>query len=471
MNEGAEIDRWVLERPLGAGGMASVWLARHRTLGSHHAVKVLQINHPSLAQRLLREGRIQATLVHPNIVAVTDVVETQWGLMLVMPYVDGPTLSQWLERSPRDAVLAMALFRAVLDGIEFAHDHDVAHRDLKPSNVLLKPQRGTFIAQVADFGVARALTGEGGLTRSGAVMGTLGYMPPEQATGRDGVDHRADVFALGVILHQMVTGELPFPSEDIFEYVASTQMRAWHERSALRTRLDPRVDAAIAGALQPDPATRWPSVAALRDALGALDRLEPIQWAEAETPRLTSGWGEGTEQLVAEVRQPERRLRAGVAAGVAVGLLGALALGAWVAWPVAAPPSVVPATPADVSPPAPAPPAEPALPPAPVVADPVGKAPPAPVATPQPAPAAVPVVAVAPEPAPSTGHIEVRGAADVRLVSAHGTWPPGDVPPGTWEVFATLGGRPGKAGVATVGVGERVVMTCDDAFRMCTQVR
>ena len=200
----------MIDRELGRGGMATVYLARDE---KHDRPVALKLLHPDLgstlgAERFLREIRLTARLDHPHILPVLDSGETLGRLWYTMPYVEGETLRDRLRREPQLPVDdALAVVREVADALEYAHRHGIIHRDIKPENILLADGH----ARVADFGVARALQAAGGesLTATGLAIGTPAYMSPEQATS-DVVDQRSDVYALGCVLHEMLAGEPPF---------------------------------------------------------------------------------------------------------------------------------------------------------------------------------------------------------------------------------------------------------------------
>jgi eukaryotic-like serine/threonine-protein kinase len=212
----ALLDRYIVERELGRGGMATVYLARDQRHDRDVALKVLdQAITPVGAERFLREIRIAAKLTHPHVLGVHDSGETGGLLFYVMPYVEGETLR---ERLTREGALpigdSVRLMRELADAMAYAHAHGVMHRDLKPENVLLSAGH----AVVADFGIAKALAAatEGGdapaagLTSTGVAIGTPAYMAPEQAVGDATTDHRADLYSLGVIWYEMLTGNHPF---------------------------------------------------------------------------------------------------------------------------------------------------------------------------------------------------------------------------------------------------------------------
>jgi serine/threonine protein kinase len=218
LREGAVVnDRYEVLSLLGEGGLAQVWRVRHLELGSEHALKVLIFRRQRLADRLLLEGRIQAQLKHPNVVAVTDVLRFDGQVGLLMEFVDGVSLDHYLDRKGQlDLDAALDLFASVLAGVRAAHSAGVLHRDLKPANILLARGPTGVVPKVADFGIAKVVEGETDLhaTRVGAMMGTPAYLAPEQASDASGIDQRADIFALGAILYEVLTGVRAFPNAE-----------------------------------------------------------------------------------------------------------------------------------------------------------------------------------------------------------------------------------------------------------------
>lgn len=220
LRPGESFDRYTVESMLGEGGMASVYSVRHKTLGSGHALKLLKVENEQVKSRLVSEGQVQATLKHPNIVAVTDVIIIRGHLGLLMEQIDGPGLDWWLQKNRPGVEDALKLFRGILAGVARAHRAGLVHRDLKPGNVLLDSADGLVIPKVADFGLAKILADEEGghsKTRSGVAMGTPQFMAPEQIRNAKDVDQRADIFALGCILYTLVCGRLPFDDADLLE--------------------------------------------------------------------------------------------------------------------------------------------------------------------------------------------------------------------------------------------------------------
>lgn len=215
--QAALAERYELTRALGRGGMATVYLAYDRKHRREVALKVLL---PGLAaflgsERFLKEIQIAARLTHPHILALHESGEAAGFLYYVMPYIDGASLRQRIERERRlSAEQALAIAAPVADALSYAHKQGVFHRDIKPENILFS--QGHPI--VADFGIAKAISTAGGanLTRTGFPLGTPGYMSPEQAAGLTDLDERTDVYSLAVVIYEMLVGEGPgrWPSAD-----------------------------------------------------------------------------------------------------------------------------------------------------------------------------------------------------------------------------------------------------------------
>ena len=206
-------DRYVIERELGRGGMGTVYLAKDRKHNRQVALKVLSpsIGSGIVADRFLREIETIARLMHPHILPLHDSGKAGDYVYFVMPYVEGETLRSRMDKvGPLPVAEAVRIAREVASALDYAHRRDIVHRDVKPENVLLQEES----AILADFGVARALAGKETLTASGVTVGTPTYMSPEQARGKE-VDGRSDVYALGCVLYEMVTGQPPFTATDI----------------------------------------------------------------------------------------------------------------------------------------------------------------------------------------------------------------------------------------------------------------
>lgn len=220
--------RYQIERELGVGGMATVYLARDRKHDRPVAIKVLRhdLSHSLGPERFLREIRIVASLQHPHILGLIDSGEADGYLYYVMPYVTGESLRTRLARDGELPVgEAVWILREIADAIAFAHAHQIIHRDIKPENVLFSARH----ALVADFGIARAVTEAataGPITATGIVVGSPAYMAPEQASSDPHMDHRADIYAFGVLAYEVLTGVPPFTAPTAVQLVAAHMSRA-----------------------------------------------------------------------------------------------------------------------------------------------------------------------------------------------------------------------------------------------------
>ncbi len=264
-------DRYRIERELGAGGMATVYLAQDLKHQRPVAVKVLHAEHSAAVgkERFLREITTTANLSHPHIVPVFDSGEADGQLYFVMPLIDGESLRARLEREgPFPVEEAIRLIREVADALEYAHGAGILHRDLKPENIMLS--RGH--ALLADFGIAGSTIGSSEhsrLTQTGTSLGTPAYMSPEQATGERELGPPSDVYGLGSILYELLTGEAPF-SGPTFEAILVKRFTQDAPRcSARRADTPAGCDAAVARALAREPGDRFASARAFAEAIAA----------------------------------------------------------------------------------------------------------------------------------------------------------------------------------------------------------
>ena len=262
-------DRYTLERELGAGGMATVYLVRDRKHDRQLALKVLR---PELAavigaQRFLQEIRTTAHLQHPHILGLLDSGETEHQLWYVMPFVEGESLRDRMNRDRQLPVSeAVRLVTEVASALDYAHRHGVIHRDIKPENILLHDGR----ALVADFGIALAASRAGGtrMTETGMSLGTPQYMSPEQAMGEQEITPRSDVYALGVVLYELLSGEPPFTGPTAQAIVGKVLTGEPASLRAQRKTVPPHIEAAVRQALEKLPADRFASAADFAVALG-----------------------------------------------------------------------------------------------------------------------------------------------------------------------------------------------------------
>jgi hypothetical protein len=262
---GANVDRYVVEGLLGRGGMAVVYRVRHRQLGSVHALKLLLLQTPGVQERLLLEGRAQSGFRHANVVAVTDVVDVRGVPALVLELIDGPTLDVFLAQVRPTLDQADQLARGILKGVAAAHRHGLVHRDLKPGNVLLALEDGELVPKVTDFGLAKVVAAGDApqQTHTGATLGTPAYMAPEQVRDARSVDARADVFALGAILYELVCGKRAFDGADTLDVMNAVVEGRFTPPRELAPDLPPRMEQAILRALALDRDQRLPDAEAL----------------------------------------------------------------------------------------------------------------------------------------------------------------------------------------------------------------
>ena len=276
LGPGQVVDRYTVVEKIGRGGMAEVYRVRHNTLGTDYALKVLSLNVPAIRERLIQEGRVQAQLQHPNIVAVTDVLDVQGSPGLLMQLVKGPSLQDWLRHNRPPLDEALRIFGGILDALTEAHRLEIVHRDLKPGNVMLSPQSGVLEPKVTDFGLAKLLAEQSSPTRTatGLPMGTPAYMSPEQITDAKSVDRRADIFALGCILYELTCGQMAFIGANTLEVFNAVAGGDYAPPRNLVPDLPEPVVNAIHGCLQQQRDLRIPSCEALRAVLEG-DRLNP----------------------------------------------------------------------------------------------------------------------------------------------------------------------------------------------------
>jgi serine/threonine-protein kinase len=214
METGAAFGPWLLDKQLGAGGMGEVWLATHRVLGTQIAVKILApelTRDPRFRERFISEAKVQARLSHPHIAHIQDFLEEGGRFAILMELIPGGTVADAIDRArgplPMEQTLKWA--KQALEALDFAHRHGVIHRDVKPPNLMLD---GNGNIKVTDFGIAIAL-GAGRMTTTGKSVGTPLYMSPEQIMRPQSVDHRTDVYSMGVVLYEMLAGRVPFDAD------------------------------------------------------------------------------------------------------------------------------------------------------------------------------------------------------------------------------------------------------------------
>ena len=282
---------YAIERELGGGGMSRVFLAEQRSLGRKVVLKVLE---PDLAagisaERFAREAKLAAQLQHPHIVPVLAAGDADGLPYYVMPYVEGETLRSRLARSGRLPLRdAVAILRDVAKALSFAHARGIVHRDVKPENILLAGSS----AVVSDFGIAKAISvartsADAGLTQLGSAIGTPAYMAPEQASGDPATDHRADIYAWGVLAYELVTGTQPFGGGSPHQIIAAHLAQPVDPVATRRAGISPQIAELIERCLAKDPRDRPPSADVLLAMLEATDQRsgEPVSSVPARRVR------------------------------------------------------------------------------------------------------------------------------------------------------------------------------------------
>ncbi len=271
--EGTRLGRYRLQQRLGHGGMSEVYLAYDELMHRDIAIKVMSSTHADYIERFHREAEAIGNLHHNHILPAFDYGQQEPWHYLVMPYIDHESLSELLDRGPLMLEHASEMLSQIASALQHAHEHGILHRDIKPSNILL---RDSHYAYLADFGLAKAVDGGGSVTHTGILIGTPEYMAPELADGLASTS--SDLYALGILLYQMVTGRLPFTGDTAL----AVYLRQMHEQpvppSRLNPAISPDVEQVILRALDKDPRRRFQTPNDLAQAyLEALNAKVPLQ--------------------------------------------------------------------------------------------------------------------------------------------------------------------------------------------------
>ena len=316
--------KYEIVQKLGEGGMAVVYLATDLKHGRKVAVKILR---PELASalgpdRFLREIQVTAGLSHPHILPLYDSGEADGFLYYVMPYMPGESLSDLIKRERQLSLEdAIRIGREVAEGLGHAHSHGLIHRDIKPENIMLSGGH----AVIADFGISRAVSEAGGdkLTQTGMAIGTPAYMAPEQAAGDTNLDGRADVYALGCVLYEMLIGDVPFTGPTPLAVMARHTMDHLTPPSIMRDSIPPELEDVIFCAMAKTPADRFRTAAEMAEALGAVGS------GGLAKVRKTAAHLRHTAAMRSVPRPPGWRRPA-----MATGLIAALAISGLIGWQV-----------------------------------------------------------------------------------------------------------------------------------------
>lgn len=307
--------RYELVSFLGKGGMGSVFFARHVLIGKPVAVKVLErqrVSEPKLVTRLFREAQVAASIRHPNIIDVIDVgVAPKGDPYLVMEYLEGEDLASLLGRvGPISVAAACAILEPVLLALQAAHKRGVVHRDLKPGNVFLARQENAPpVVKLIDFGVAKYLGPvDARITVTGTLLGTACYMPPEQAMGNEDVDARADLYAIGVTLYEMITGRVPFKGSNYNDTIIKIVKDEPPPPESPKERLDDATVTLVLRALSKSPGARFQSAEEFLESLKGLNSFQHRTEAFAELAKSIQikalGGGEPASATHAVPRSP-----------------------------------------------------------------------------------------------------------------------------------------------------------------------
>ncbi len=315
-------DRYRIERELGRGGFATVFLAHDLRHDRPVALKVLHEDIAASigAERFEREVKLAARLQHPHILSVFDSGEANGRLWFAMPFVEGESLRDRLNRERQLPIAdAVGIAREVADALDYAHSRGIVHRDIKPENILLTRRH----AMVADFGISRSIA-EGGLTQTGMAIGTPGYMSPEQATAERTIDARTDIFSLGCVLYEMLVGEPPFTGPTAQAVIARMMTEAPRPIRATRDGVTEALDQVTLRALARVPADRFSTAQEFVDALANATTVSSMSMP---APSVTTGG-----QVPAEHRPRgiAARLRSPLAAVFVLGII--IGVGGLFAW-------------------------------------------------------------------------------------------------------------------------------------------
>src|SRR3954449_3772188 len=249
--------RYRIMRKLGTGGMANVYLAEDQELGRRVAIKILNDRHANdeqFVERFRREAKNAAALSHPNVVSIYDRGDAEGTYYIAMEYLDGRSVKELIvSRGPAPVNVSIEYARQILSALRFAHRHGIVHRDIKPHNVLVD---GEGRVKVTDFGIARAGTSQ--MTETGSIVGTAQYLSPEQAKGGE-VDPRSDLYSLGIVLYELLTGKTPFDGETPVEIAMKHLSNAPQPPSKLRQDIPAELDMVVLRALAKNPDDRYQS--------------------------------------------------------------------------------------------------------------------------------------------------------------------------------------------------------------------
>jgi serine/threonine protein kinase len=310
---GQTVKHYEVESPLGKGGMGVVYRARDTRLGRPVALKVLPpefVRDDERKARFMQEARAASAVNHPAIAQVYEIDEGPEGLFIAMEFVEGRTVRALVQANELDVLGALEIAHQVAGGLQKAHDAGIVHRDIKPENVIVTPDGH---AKILDFGLAKLVEGAAGgdegdshmetlaRTQAGFVLGTLRYMSPEQARGQ-ALDHRSDIFSLGVVLYEMVTGQLPFSGSTPLDTLHAIAFEETRPITAIRPNLTPSLQRIVTRCLRKRPQDRYASAKELAGDIKAVQR-ELESGISSRTPiatRLREQWQSWRDRPIGE---------------------------------------------------------------------------------------------------------------------------------------------------------------------------
>jgi eukaryotic-like serine/threonine-protein kinase len=303
------ISRYQIVGRLGQGGMGVVYRGRDPRIGRDVAIKLLHVDNEQLRERFLQEARSAGNLTHRNIVTIYDYGEHEGQPFIAMQFIDGVTLAERMRSGGIATATALRWMQELADGLGYAHDKGVVHRDIKPANVMIDRES---VVRILDFGIARVE--DSSLTMAGATLGTPSYMSPEQIEGRP-VNRRADVFSLGVVMYEVLSGRPPFRGDTAHQIMNAVMNERPPALVSLRPELDPAIDAVVAKAMAKDPEARYQRLSKLSADLAPIRARMPepaVQDDDQPTgARLEHDEGHRRQQMDAYLDAADRALAQG----------------------------------------------------------------------------------------------------------------------------------------------------------------
>jgi serine/threonine-protein kinase len=304
-NVGQKVGDYEVLSILGLGGMGKVYKVRNVISDRVEAMKVLLpdlTSHQSLADRFLREIRLLASLNHPNIASLRTALTFENQLVMVMEFVEGETLANRIARAPISTADAVNYADQILSALSYAHSHNIIHRDIKPANMMLTPQG---VVKLMDFGIARSGT-DGSLTSTGTTLGSLNYMPPEQVRG-ESADARSDIYSFGVSLYELLTGKLPFQGDSQYSLMTAHLHQEPPAPITLRADVPPQLNQIILMAMAKNPADRFQSAEAFRNALKSVPVTDMPSAGTTFTPTPRTGAAAANDETLTGTLAPGAR--------------------------------------------------------------------------------------------------------------------------------------------------------------------